>query len=136
MQEQTDVLPGRQAAFVARQNVIEIQLLALERFSAACWQVLLSRSKTLCRVNFTSFFGSRSKARSTMTRGTRIFHEMVVTISCSASGAEMEKVEPAREIMRRKVILLIGRDDLRVPLVEKRKGTTRRADVHRLPKAV
>ena len=26
-----------------------------------------------------------------MTRGTRIFHEMVVTISCSASGAEMEK---------------------------------------------
>src|SRR6185436_18710321 len=47
------------------------------------WHVFLSRSKMLCRVNFTSFLGRRSKRRRTMTRGTRIFHEIVVTISCS-----------------------------------------------------
>jgi hypothetical protein len=38
--------------------------------------------------------------------------------------------------MRGKVVLLIGRDNLRVSLVEKSKGTTRRADIHRLPEAI
>ena len=80
-----------------------------------------------------------------MTRGTRIFQEMVVTISHSGYvkrtpvfGLRREdgKVEPTREIMRGKVVLMIGRDDLRVSLVEKGKGTTRRADVHRLPEAI
>src|SRR5881398_3429758 len=55
------------------------------------WQVFLSRSKTLWRVNFTSFFGKRSKSRSTITRGTRIFHEIVVTTSWSGAPAEKSR---------------------------------------------
>ena len=39
------------------------------------WQVLWSRSKMLWRVNFTSFFGMRSKKRRRMTLGTRILNE-------------------------------------------------------------
>src|SRR5438067_370526 len=45
-------------------------------------------------------------------------------------------VEPAREIVGREIVLLVGRDDLRVSLVKEGKGATRRADVDRLPKAV
>jgi hypothetical protein len=60
---------------------------------------------------------------------------MVVTISCSASGAEMEKSSQLAKSCG-KVVLVIGRDDLRVSLVEKGEGTTRRADVHRLPEAI
>ncbi|OLE11942.1 MAG: hypothetical protein AUG52_05160 [Verrucomicrobia bacterium 13_1_20CM_3_54_17] len=55
------------------------------------WQVFLSRSKTLCRVNFTSFFGSRSNKSNTITRGTRIFHEIVVTISGSGDCTEKSR---------------------------------------------
>src|SRR5438094_659752 len=52
------------------------------------WQVFLSRSKMLCRVNLTSFFGRRSKSRRTMTRGIRILKETVWTISSSGSRWE------------------------------------------------
>src|SRR5882762_2647899 len=71
------------------------------------WQVFLSRSKTLCRVNFTSFFGSRSKSSSTITRGTRIFHEIVVTTSWSGAVAEKSR-QLAKSCVRK---LLAGSDD-------------------------
>ena len=52
-----------------------------ENISPHYWQVCLSRSKTLCLVNFTSFFGRRSKNRRTMIRGILTFIVMVLTIS-------------------------------------------------------
>ena len=51
-------------------------------------------------------------------------------------GGGNRNIEPTGKIVRRKIILLIGRDDLRMPLVKEGKGTTRRADIHRLPKTV
>ena len=45
------------------------------------WQVFLSRSKILCRVNLTSFFGRRSYTPSKITRGSRILNEMVWMLS-------------------------------------------------------
>src|SRR5664280_167314 len=45
------------------------------------WHVFLSRSKMLCRVNFTSFLGTRSNTTSRITRGIRILNEMVLTDS-------------------------------------------------------
>src|SRR4051812_21483112 len=55
-----DVFPRRLAAPIPREDVIEIQIAPVEDFSAIL-QVFLSRSKTLWRVNLTSFLGSRSK---------------------------------------------------------------------------
>lgn len=46
------------------------------------------------------------------------------------------KITPARKIVSGKVVLLIGPDNLRVTLIEERKGTTRGANIHRLPEAV
>src|SRR5277367_2650508 len=52
------------------------------------WQVLWSRSKMLCRVNLTSFFGMRSKKRSRITLGTRILNETVLTTSAPSYPRE------------------------------------------------
>jgi len=38
--------------------------------------------------------------------------------------------------MREEIIRDIRRDDLRVPLIEKRKSAPRRANIYRLPQAV
>src|SRR5882724_2654546 len=45
------------------------------------WHMLWSRSKILCRVNFTSLCGSRSKNSNMITRGMRILNETVWTTS-------------------------------------------------------
>jgi len=50
-------------------------------------------------------------------------------------GAEGE-VEPAAEIVGGKVVLWIGPDNLGMALVKEGKGTTRRANINRLPEAV
>jgi hypothetical protein len=74
------VFPSRRPAPVARHDVIQIKVTPIEEFAAVLAGVLV-RSNTLCRVNFTSFFGSRSNTSSTITRGIRILNEMVVTNS-------------------------------------------------------
>jgi len=70
------------------------------------WQVFLSRSKTLCRVNFTSFFGSRSNTSSTITRGIRILNEMVVTNSWSGAF-----VDRSRQLSKSWVEKLVASSD-------------------------
>ena len=50
-------------------------------------------------------------------------------------GADRE-IPPTIEVVGGEIILVIGPDNLRVSLVKKREGTTRRANIHRLPKAV
>jgi len=46
------------------------------------------------------------------------------------------EIAPAVEVVGGEVILLVGPDHLGVPLVKKGEGTTRRANIHRLPEAV
>src|SRR5271156_4251443 len=55
------------------------------------WQVFLSRSKILCRVNFTSFFGIRSYMNNRMMRGTRMRKEMPWTDSSCGALAETSR---------------------------------------------
>src|SRR4029453_15550243 len=76
------------------------------KVSPQYWQVFLSRSNTLCRVNFTSFFGSRSKTRSTITRGMRILNEIVVTTSWC--GAFFDK---SRQLSKSCVMKLFASSD-------------------------
>ena len=46
------------------------------------------------------------------------------------------QIAPAFEIVRRKVICIIRRNNLGVPCIYERKGAASRADVHRLPEPV
>ena len=65
-----DVFPGGPDRPIPRDHVVEVQVLALKH-RPQNWQVFLSRSKMLCRVNLTSFFGRRSNTIRRITRGTR-----------------------------------------------------------------
>ena len=60
----------------------------------------------------------------------RIHHLML------GRGSVDGKIEPARKVVGREIILQIGRNDLRVALIEQGKGATRRADIDRLPEAI
>jgi len=51
-------------------------------------------------------------------------------------GRVRGQVAPAFEIVRRKIVRVIRRNNLGVPRVYKRKGAASRANVHRLPEPV
>jgi len=130
-----DVLPRREAAFVAWQNVIEIQLLALEHFSAVLTGVVVAFKDIVPgKLHFLLRQSIKKKkhddARHPDFPRDGSDHLML------GLGSGDGKVEPAGEIVRGKVVLVIGRDDLCMSLVEECKGTTRRADIHRLPEAI
>src|SRR6185369_6368226 len=55
------------------------------------WQVFLSRSKMLCRVNFTSFFGIRSYMKSRMMHNRRMRKEMALMESSYGPLAETSR---------------------------------------------
>ena len=98
------------------------------------WQVFLSRSKMLCRVNLTSFFGSRSNISSRMTRGMRMRKEMVV------NGFRMRllpgKIVPLAEIEGVERAVVAVEHGLRVALKQQRQRPARGADIDRLPEAI
>ena len=98
------------------------------------WQVFLSRSKMLCRVNLTSFFGSRSYINSRMMRGTRMRKEMVWTDS--SCGALSERSRHSLKIEGAERAVLVVQDDLRMALKQQREGAAGGADVDRLPQPV
>ena len=51
-------------------------------------------------------------------------------------GRVRRKIPPAFEIVSRKVVRVVRRNDLGVPRVYERKGAASRADIHRLPEPV
>ena len=51
-------------------------------------------------------------------------------------GRVRGQIAPAFEIVRRKVVCVIGRNNLGLPCVYERKGAPSRADVHGLPEPV
>ena len=51
-------------------------------------------------------------------------------------GRVRGQIAPAFEVVRRKVVRVIRRNNLGMPCVYERKGAASRADVHRLPEPV
>ena len=74
------VFPGRGPTLIAWNDVIQIEFVSIEKLTAVLAGVLVALKDIMAR-KFTSFFGSRSNTRSTITRGIRILNEMVVTTS-------------------------------------------------------
>src|SRR6185312_7090644 len=72
-----NVLPRRRAAAIARNDVIEVQVLPVENMAAVLARVFVAL-ENIRRVNFTSFFGMRSNTTSRITRGMRMRKEMVL----------------------------------------------------------
>jgi hypothetical protein len=51
-------------------------------------------------------------------------------------GRVRRQIAPTFEIVREKVVRIIGRNNLSLPRIDKGKGSTGRTDVYRLPEPV
>ena len=127
------VFPSRRPAPVARDYVIEIELAPIENVAAVLARVLVSL-KNVVPGEFYFLLRKPIKHKqhdhprdADLERNGRN-HFMI--------GRVFGQIAPAFEIVRREVVRVIRRNNLRVPCVYERKGATRRANVHRLPEPV
>ena len=130
-----DVFPSRQAAFVPWQDVIEVQLLALENLPAVLAGVIVALEHVVAgKFHFLLRQAIEKKEDNDawdadLPRDRR--DHFVLGL-----GRRDGKITPAGEIVGREIVLLIGRDDLGVSLIEEGESAPRRADVDRLPEAI
>ena len=127
------IFPGRRPAPVARDNVIQIKFAAIEEVAAVLAGVLVSLEYVVPG----EFYFLLRKAiehqqhdhpRDLDSEGNGRDHFML--------GRVRRQIPPAFEIVSRKVVRVVRRNDLGVPRVYERKGAASRADIYRLPKPV
>jgi hypothetical protein len=127
------ILPNRRPAAIARENMIEIQLAALENLSAILAGVFVALENVMPRKFHFLLRQAIEKEKHDYTRDSNLprngGHHFVFRRGFG-------KIEPAIEIVREEIILRIGRNDLRVARIHEREGAPRRADIHRLPQAI
>ena len=127
------VFPSRRPAPVARHDVIQIKLAAIEEVAAVLAGVLVSLKHV---VSGEFYFLLRKPIEHKQ-------HDHPRDPDLERNGRNQfmigrvrGQIAPAFEIVRRKVGRVIRRNNLGVPCVYERKGAASRADVHRLPKPV
>ena len=127
------VFPSRRTAPVAWHDVIQIKLAPIEAVAAVLTSVLVALEYVVAR----EFYFLLRKPiehqqhdhpwNADLERNRRD-HFMV--------GRVRGQIAPAFEIVRRKIVRVIRRNNLGMPCVYERKGAASRADVHRLPEPV
>ena len=127
------VFPNSRPATVTRHDVIQIELAAIEQLAAVLAGVLVTLEYVVPR-EFYFFLREPIEYEqhdhpwnANLERNSRD-HFMV--------GCVRGQIAPAFEIVRRKIVRVIRRNNLGVARVYERKGPARRADVHRLPEPV
>ena len=127
------VFPGRRPATVAGHDMIQIKLAAIEEFAAVLAGVLVSLKHVVSgEFHFLLRKPIEHKQhdhpRDPDLEGNGRNRFMI--------GCVRGQIAPAFEIVRRKVVRVIRRNNLGVPCVYERKGAASRADVDGLPKPV
>ena len=127
------VFPGRGPATVARHDVIQIKLAAIEELAAVLTSVLVSLKHVVPGEFYFLLRKPIEHKQHNHPRNPDLErdgrdHFMV--------GRVRGQIAPAFEVVRRKVVRGIGRNNLGVTRVNEGKGASSRADVHRLPEAV
>jgi hypothetical protein len=127
------VFPSRRPAPVARHDMIQIKVTPIEDFAAVLAGVLISL-KHVVSGEFHFLFRKPIKHEQ---------HDHPRDLDLERDGRNQfmigrvrGQIAPAFEIVRRKVVRVIRRNNLGVPCVYERKGAASRADVHRLPEPV
>ena len=127
------VFPRRRPAAIARHDVIEIQIVAIEKLAAVLTGVLVTLENVVTR-ELNLLLGQpiekeqHDHARDANLPGNRR-NQFVVR---RGRG----EIPPTVEIMRQEIVLCVRRDDVGVSSVDERKRAARRADVDRLPQAI
>ncbi len=127
------VFPSRGTAPVAWHDVIQIKLAPIEAVAAVLTSVLVSLEHIMPRE---FYFLLRKPIKDQQ-------HDHAGNSDLERNGRDhfmlgrvRGEVAPAFEIVRRKIVGIIGRHNLGMPGIYERKGAASRADVHRLPEPV
>lgn len=128
-----DVLPGVFAAFVSRNDVVEIEQLVFEVLSAVLTTVFVAFEDVLPR-EFDVFLGKAVEELQDDDRGEAV---------CAADGVDdfhvsgvAGGVHPRVDVVGKEVRFFIRVDDLSVTEIQERERAFCRADIDRLPKPV
>ena len=127
------VLPSGRPTAIARHDVIEIEVTAVENRTAVLAGILIALKNIVASELHFLLRKPIENQQHNHTRDTdlernRRDHLMV--------GRVRGQIAPAFEIVRQKIVRLVGRNNLSVTRIHQRKGAAGRADVHRLPEAV
>ena len=127
------IFPSRRPAAVARHDVIQIKVTPIEKFATVLAGVLVALKHVVSGEFYFLFWKSIEHKQHDHPRDLDLErdgrnHFMI--------GRVRGQIAPAFEVMRRKVVRVIRRNNLSMPRVYERKGAASRADVHRLPEAV
>ncbi len=128
-----DVLPCGRAAAIARHDVIEVQLNAIENIAAILAGVLVALENVvpgelhfLLRQPIEEQKNDHARDANLPRNGG---YDFVFRRRC-------REIAPALEIVRQKIVRVIGGNDLGVSSIDERERASRRADVGRLPEAI
>jgi hypothetical protein len=127
------VFPYSRPAAIARHDVIEIEFAAVELVAAVLTGVLVALENIVARKFYFLFRQPIEHEQHNHTRDADLErngrnHFMI--------GCVRGQIAPAFEVVRRKVVRVIRRNNLGVPCIHERKGAASRANVHRLPESV
>lgn len=127
------VLPGRQSALIAWQDVIEVQFRSLEYAAAILAGVFVALENVVPGELHFLLRQAVEKQKHDDARHPDLPRDRGHDLMVRSRGGE---ITPAGKIVRQEIIGRIGRDDLGVALIKERKGAPGGTDVDRLPKAV
>jgi hypothetical protein len=127
------VLPSRRPAPVARHDMIEVEIAPIEQLAAVLAGVLISLKYVVPGEFYFLLWKPIKNEKHDHPRDPDFKRDSRYNFMI---GRVRGQVAPAFEIVRRKVVRVIRRNNLRVPCIYERKGTPSRADVHGLPEPV
>jgi hypothetical protein len=127
------VFPSRRPAPVAWHDMIQIKLAAIEEFAAVLAGILVSFKHV---VSGEFHFLLRKPIEHKQHDHPRDLDLERDGRNHFMFGRVRGQIAPAFEVVRRKVVGVIRRNNLGVPCVYERKGAASRTDVHRLPEPV
>ncbi len=127
------VFPGRRSAPVARHDMIQIKIAPVKEMAAILAGVFVALEHIVAREFYLLFWEpiehqQHNHPGNADLERNRCDHLML--------GCGRRQIAPALEIVREKVVGVIGRNNLGVPRIDERKSPAGRADVYRLPKPV
>ena len=128
-----DVFPGRRAAAVARDDVVEVQVLAVKSLAAVLAGVVVALENVVPG-EFDFLLGQPVEDR--QQNDPRHANPEGNGVDAFRVGFLLGKILPLVEIEGLKRAVLRAEDDLRVAFKEQRQGAAGGADIDRLPEAV
>jgi len=127
------IFPCRGSTSIARHDMIEIQLISLENPAAILAGVFVPLENVVTRKLHFLLREAIKKEQHNHPRDSDLPRDRRDHFVFWRS---YRKIAPTFEIMRRKIVGFVRRDDVGMARIDQREGAPCRADVHRLPQAI